>query len=100
MNTDGFIESKTTSQVPHKAAKMTSEHTFLTVDEFFAAGAKTRLSFCQLHPTLELKFYCTSCKTVICSECGMVSHSGHQFSDLSPVVVQFKADMSTEEKAV
>ncbi len=39
-------------------------------------GHETEL--CKIHTSEQLRFFCTTCSTLICPEC-IVDHSGHQF---------------------
>ena len=38
---------------------------------------------CQEHTDTEVKFYCTSCKTLVCIQCTMIQHAGHKFEELN-----------------
>ena len=35
---------------------------------------------CQEHTDTEVKFYCTTCKTLVCVLCSVVQHAGHKFN--------------------
>ena len=37
---------------------------------------------CQEHTDTEVKFYCTTCKTLVCFQCTVIQHGGHKFDEL------------------
>ena len=37
---------------------------------------------CQEHTDTEVKFYCTTCKTLVCFQCTVIQHAGHKFDEL------------------
>ena len=37
---------------------------------------------CQEHTDTEVKFYCTTCKTLVCIHCTVIQHAGHKFEEL------------------
>ena len=38
---------------------------------------------CQEHTDTEVKFYCTTCKTLVCIQCTVIQHAGHKFEELN-----------------
>ena len=37
---------------------------------------------CQEHTDTDVKFYCTSCKTLVCIQCTVIQHAGHKFEEV------------------
>ena len=37
---------------------------------------------CQEHTDMEVKFYCTTCKTLVCFQCTVIQHAGHKFEEI------------------
>ena len=37
---------------------------------------------CQQHTDTEVKFYCTTCKTLVCFQCTVIQHAGHKFEEI------------------
>ena len=37
---------------------------------------------CQEHTDTDVKFYCTSCKTLVCIQCTVIQHAGHKFEEI------------------
>lgn len=38
---------------------------------------------CPIHPTLDLKLFCTNCQQVICSDCTILLHRAHKMTSIS-----------------
>jgi len=38
--------------------------------------------YCQEHTDTEIKFYCTTCKTLVCIECTVIQHARHKFEEI------------------
>ena len=36
---------------------------------------------CQEHTDTEVKFYCTTCKALVCIQCTVIQHAGHKFDE-------------------
>ena len=41
---------------------------------------------CMNHPNDEIKFYCSSCKILVCIQCALTKHCGHHMEDLNAFV--------------
>lgn len=41
---------------------------------------------CSLHPNDEIKLFCSACKTLVCIQCALTKHGGHNMEDLSSFV--------------
>ena len=66
----------------HKRQKITNGHKLLSLAES-KEGALAQLHqkhMCSEHEEEELKIYCKTCQEVICSDCAIVSHKGHQYA--------------------
>ncbi len=48
---------------------------------------------CKIHSNDEIKLYCVSCKTLICIQCALTKHGGHQLEDLITFVNQEKVNI-------
>lgn len=71
----------------HERGKIFEGHHMLPKLEFRKhqqTEAKTRPSKCKKHPHKEVEFYCTQCRALACSSCGMLEHlrSGHTMVSL------------------
>ncbi|XP_076452463.1 tripartite motif-containing protein 2-like [Babylonia areolata] len=51
------------------------------------AGAQ---DMCQTHPDEKLRFYCVKCDEVICRDCKLTKHEGHETDDLTSAAVHKK----------
>ncbi|XP_077997862.1 E3 ubiquitin-protein ligase TRIM45-like [Glandiceps talaboti] len=63
----------------HKKSKASSSHRVLTTDEYRQMKSTNPLavqpvSYCKVHPTSQIKFYCDTCQTPVCSDCTVVKH--------------------------
>ena len=45
---------------------------------------------CQLHEGSEIKFACTTCNVLVCMECTVIKHKGHNFEELTKHATQQK----------
>ena len=50
---------------------------------------------CQLHSDEALKFYCGTCRALICRDCIVLEHSGHSYYRLEKVAEKEKMDLLT-----
>ena len=49
---------------------------------------------CQEHTDTEVKFYCTSCKTLVCFQCTVIQHAGHKFEEVKNYAQKQKDDLN------
>ena len=49
---------------------------------------------CQEHTDSEVKFYCTSCESLVCIQCTVIQHAGHKFEELKKFAQKQKDDLS------
>ena len=83
----------------HKTMKVFTGHEALLVSEM-REGALTQLptkkpptSTCQKHDGELLKLYCLKCKHLICRDCTLVDHVGHQYDFVKDVVSAFREEV-------
>ena len=49
---------------------------------------------CPLHEGSEIKFACTTCNDLVCMECAVIRHQGHEFEELAKHATQQKQKIS------
>ena len=49
---------------------------------------------CQEHTDTEVKFYCTTCKTLVCIQCTVIQHAGHKFEEIKNYAQKQKDDLN------
>ena len=49
---------------------------------------------CQEHTDTDVKFYCTSCKTLVCIQCTVIQHAGHKFEEIKNYAQKQKDDLN------
>ena len=49
---------------------------------------------CQTHEGSEIKFACSTCNVLVCTECTVIKHRGHEFEELTKHVTQQKQKIS------
>ncbi len=49
---------------------------------------------CQLHEGSEIKFACTTCNVLVCIECTVIKHKGHDFEELTKHATQQKQKLT------
>lgn len=67
----------------HKRQRVTSNHEVRSIAEIKMINSnipdkKARTVRCPIHPTHDLKIFCTSCHQVCCSDCTILLHRGHK----------------------
>ena len=61
---------------------------------------KESILHCEKHPQSEINTYCHTDKLIICSECSVDFHKGHEIDRLATVVQGFKEEISSLVKKV
>ena len=83
----------------HKMWRKTSNHELVSIGiENVLNNKKFQIKeFCQHHTDQVVKFYCKTCKTLICLNCVVKKHAGHEYNDLveSDIAEKEKADLLT-----
>ncbi|XP_078670308.1 E3 ubiquitin-protein ligase TRIM33-like [Branchiostoma floridae x Branchiostoma belcheri] len=78
----------------HQRVKLTRDHQVKTLEEL--RGGKTHdvkthtTAPCRIHKYEPLKFYCQSCRTLICRDCSAFDHRDHQYDYLTDMVEKIK----------
>ena len=49
--------------------------------------------FCALHDDENLKFFCETCQTLICRDCIILEHTGHQYNRIEKIAEKEKSDL-------
>jgi len=55
---------------------------------------------CQEHTDSEVKFYCTSCESLVCIQCTVIQHAGHKFEELKKFAQEQKDDLSRSAQSI
>ena len=75
----------------HKKTKSTKEHTIYSLDEMrrsnndIASVLPEKVEMCPTHPTKPLELYCKSEEMLICQDCIIRKHKGHDYDVISDV---------------
>ena len=75
----------------HKKTKSTKEHTICSLDEMrrsnsdMASVLPEKVEMCPTHPTKPLELYCKSEEMLICQDCIIRKHKGHDYDVISDV---------------
>ena len=84
----------------HKWCRKTSSHEIVSVGEKkVAQNVKFEIKHedinCQRHTDQIVKFYCGTCKVLICCNCVVIKHASHECNDLVDMAEKEKADLLT-----
>ena len=55
---------------------------------------------CQEHTDTEVKFYCTSCKILVCIQCTVIQHAGHKFEEIKNYAQKQKDDLKQSAQSM
>jgi len=72
---------------------MSSSHDIVDLAEGLEQEKEGRPSFCQHHPSLELKGFCDTCQVVTCAECFMLEHSRHTIRSIGEVAKEVRPSL-------
>ena len=78
----------------HKGMKMTMSHHLSAIGDpstMEAIRNKIQRTFCDKHPTEEIKFFCRDCKIPFCTTCFIAKHNKHECCEIEEIVEQFKS---------
>jgi hypothetical protein len=85
----------------HKKTKNSVAHEFVSVEEALKGKMKSSVVRCEKHPHQEVNsYYCRQDKQVICPECVVDFHKGHDVDRLIAVAQQFKEEISAKVNQV
>ena len=92
-------------QAAHKRIKSTRNHQIVTVAELQAQATnliapKKEIPNCPIHPENALKIYCETCSTLICMDCTIRLHQGHNYDLLAAVFSKHKEELVFSLKPV
>ena len=83
----------------HKTFKVFKNHTFVSLEsdltEFVRKTAGKESMSCVKHTSVVLKYFCQVCNVLVCSECCVFDHFGHEFKEVSAVLVRNKAEIQS-----
>lgn len=89
-------------QNDHKRFPTLRSHSIIPINEIKQAKYQQVLQnakapFCDIHPTENLRFYCTSCSKLICRDCTIVQHPkpDHDCVEASSQLDEVKRDLLT-----
>ena len=81
----------------HKTFKSYKRHTFVSLDsdltEFVRKTTGSESTTCAKHRSVALKYFCQVCDVLVCSECCVLDHLGHEFKEVSAVFEKKKAEI-------
>ena len=92
-------------QAAHRKVKLTRNHQIATLDELktqatnFIPPQKV-IPNCPIHPENALKIYCDTCSTLICMDCTIRLHQGHNYDLLTAVFFKYKEELVSSLKPV
>ena len=92
-------------QAAHRKVKLTRNHQIATFDELktqatsFIPSQKV-IPNCPKHPENALKIYCETCSTLICMDCTIRLHQGHNYDLLADVFHKHKEELVSSLKPV
>ena len=81
-------------QRAHKKPRATAGHEFVSVEKALKEKLNGPVVPCEKHPHAEISTYCRTDKQIICLECVVDFHKGHEVDRLVNVVQGFKEEMS------
>ena len=84
----------------HLKWKSFRTHTIVTISDIQASAdvtslvsQKKKVSHCQKHPENIRKIYCETCEELICNDCTIRLHQGHQYDLVSDTFPKYKQEM-------
>ena len=85
-------------QAAHRRLTITKNHKIITLDEVRAQATnlippKTLVSFCPRHQESVLKIYCETCSVLICTDCTIRLHQGHNYDLVRDVFIKHKEEI-------
>ena len=85
-------------QAAHRTLKITKNHQIITLDEFHAQATnliprKKAVPRCPKHSNKKLKIYCETCQELICSDCTIKLHQGHNYDLVADVFSKNKDEI-------
>ena len=92
-------------QAAHKTLKITKLHQIDTIDKVHAQATnliprKKTISRCRKHSNKKLKIYCETCRELICTDCTIRVHNGHNYDLVADVFPKHKEEIVSSLKPV
>ena len=92
-------------QAAHRRLKIWKTHQIITLDKVQAQATnlippKKALPRCPKHSNKKLKIYCETCLELICSDCTIRLHQGHNYDLVGEVFIKHKEDIVSGLKPV
>ena len=92
-------------QAAHRQVKILKTHQIINLDEFQAQAnnlipPKKALPRCPKHSNKKLKIYCETCRELICSDCTIRLHQGHNYDLVGDVFTKHKEEIVSGLKPV
>ena len=89
----------------HRKIKIWKTHKIITLDEVQAQASnlippKKSVSYCPRHPETALKIYCETCSVLICTDCTIRLHQGHNYDLVGDVFIKHKEEIVSGLKPV
>ena len=84
----------------HNKWKEFKGHSVLSLDDVQTEATilvrrKKRVSYCPRHPKMELKIFCETCSEVICTNCIIKLHQGHNYDLVAKIFSKHKDEIVT-----
>ena len=82
----------------HRKWKPFKSHEIISLEEVQTEATnliqpKTQISYCQKHPQKKLKIFCETCSELICKDCTIKLHQGHNYDLLTDVFPKHKDEI-------
>ena len=82
----------------HQTWRETLSHKLVDVGEAASKGnvlqnIEKKPLLCALHDDKKLRFFCVTCQTLICRDCIILEHTGHQYNRIEKVAEKEKKDL-------
>ena len=92
-------------QTAHRRLTVTRHHKIIALDDFHAQAnnlipPKKALPRCPTHSNKKLKIYCETCRELICSDCTIRLHQGHNYDLVGDVFTKHKEEIVSGLKPV
>ena len=81
----------------HRRMSATKTHPLQPVEDLkgqiFKGNRHSRPSFCSVHSSEKLCYFCQTCEKMICHQCSLTSHERHEYCDVDMIAKTFKVNM-------
>ena len=92
-------------QAAHNKWEALKSHHIVSLQEVQAQATnllppKEKVSYCPKHPKKKLKIYCETCSELICNDCTIRLHQGHNYDLVADVFPKHKEEIASSLKPV